>query len=135
MTLATFTLCSCNKNTNGIGTIPPAQDTHLAKYGELDYKELKEKIGNNSVTIIDVNSPESYKLGHIPTAISYYAHQEDLASVLPLDKGAEIVCYCGGPSCTAWLRGADAVSELGYTNVKHFKGGLSGWSQAGGELE
>ena len=28
-----------------------------------------------------------------------------------------------------------AVAALGYTNVKHYTGGLAGWKEAGGKLQ
>jgi len=41
-----------------------------------------------------------------------------------------VVAYCGGPSCNAYTRAANAASKLGYTNVKHLSAGISGWLQA-----
>ena len=45
-------------------------------------------------------------------------------------EAALIVVYCGGVKCSAWKMGCDAVCKLGYTNVKHFPEGLSGWDKA-----
>ena len=47
--------------------------------------------------------------------------------MLPADKNALIVAYCGGPKCGAWKKAAKAAAALGYTNIKHFSGGISGW--------
>jgi len=54
---------------------------------------------------------------------------------LPADKAALVVAYCGGPKCMAYQAGADAAMKLGYTNVKHFPGGISGWKKAGEKCE
>jgi rhodanese-related sulfurtransferase len=40
-----------------------------------------------------------------------------------------IVAYCGGPACTAWKKAAQDACKLGYTNIKHFKEGISGWKK------
>ena len=57
--------------------------------------------------------------------------KEELEKVLPADKGALVVAYCGGPSCNAYKAAAKKAEALGYTNVKH----LSGWKKAGETLE
>ena len=59
---------------------------------------------------------------------------EDLAKSLPADKAALVVAYCGSEKCSAYKAGVDAATKLGYTNVKHFSGGLAGWTKAGEKL-
>jgi len=53
----------------------------------------------------------------------------------PADKNALIVAYCGSPSCGAFARAAEAAVKLGYTNVKFYSGGISGWKKAGEATE
>ena len=57
------------------------------------------------------------------------------AGLLPKDKGALIVAYCGGPKCNAYKAAAKAAEKLGYTNVKQFGAGISGWKKAGEPTE
>lgn len=97
-----------------------------ATYSEVSKSELKQLIANKKVFLIDVNSQESYDKNHIPGAI-HFASQNDFAKVLPKDKGALVVAYCGGVMCTAWKKAAIAACKANYTNVKHFKGGITGW--------
>ncbi|MEM0897672.1 MAG: rhodanese-like domain-containing protein, partial [Verrucomicrobiota bacterium] len=92
-------------------------------------------IDAKEVTVVDVNGTRAYKKGHIPSAIDFQASSEDFAKLLPSDKGALIVAYCGGPKCSAYKKAAEAAADLGYTNVKHFSGGRSGWEGAGEEFE
>lgn len=101
-----------------------------AEFPDISIAELKKAIAEKKVTVIDVNGGESYKNGHIPSAINFAEVQKDLASALPKDKDALIVAYCGGPSCNAYTRAANAATKLGYTNVKHLSAGISGWLQA-----
>ena len=105
------------------------------EYPDISIKELKEAIAAKKVTVIDVNGSESYAKGHIPSAIDFGAKSEALASVLPKDKKALIVAYCGGPTCSAYQKAATAAEKLGYTNVKHLSAGISGWLQAGEATE
>ena len=104
-------------------------------FADITYKELTDAIAAKKVVVVDVNGTESFAKAHIPGAIDFAAAEKDLASKLPKDKDALVVAYCGSPTCNAWKRGAEAVSKLGYTNVKHFKGGISGWKEAGGPIE
>ena len=99
-------------------------------------EDLKAAITAGKVTVIDVNGTKSYKKGHIPGALDFQAlGKEGLAKALPEDKGKMVVVYCGGPKCSAYKKGAIAAQALGYTDVHHFSGGLSGWKQAGEKLE
>ncbi len=110
-----------------------AADEHA--FADISQKDLTAAIAAKSAVIIDVNGSDSYKDGHIPTAVDFEAKQKDLASILPKDKSALIVAYCGSPQCPAWHQAASAVSALGYTNVKHFVGGISGWKESGAPVE
>ena len=101
-----------------------------AEFPDISIAELKKAIAEKKVTVIDVNGGESFKNGHIPTAVNFASVQGDLGAALPKDKDALIVAYCGGPSCNAYTRAANAAAKLGYTNVKHLSAGISGWLQA-----
>ncbi len=100
------------------------------EYADISITELKAAIDEGKVAIIDVNGSKSYERGHIPGAIDFAANGDNLASVLPADKSALVVAYCGGPSCSAYQKGASAAEKLGYTNVKHLSAGISGWLEA-----
>lgn len=106
-----------------------------AEFADISHKDLTGAIEAKTVVVIDVNGSDSYKAGHIPTAIDFEAKEKELAKLLPADKNALIVAYCGSAQCPAWKEAATAVAKLGYTNVKHYTGGLSGWKEAGGKLQ
>ena len=50
-------------------------------------------------------------------------------------KGAEIIVYCGGPTCPQSLQAAQKLTDLGYTNVRAYEGGLQEWKNAGNKIE
>jgi len=83
-----------------------------------------------SAVIIDANSPDSYKAGHVPGALSFASIRNSLASSLPADKNTLIIAYCGNPHCPAYLQAAKAAQKLGYTNIKHMPAGIDGWNEA-----
>jgi rhodanese-related sulfurtransferase len=102
---------------------------------DISLADLKQAIADKSVTLLDCNGSKSYAKGHIPGAIDFEGTKADLAKRLPADKTALVVAYCGGPQCLAYKAGAEAATELGYVNVKHFAGGISGWKDAGEKCE
>lgn len=104
-------------------------------YPEIQMSDLKSAMTAGKVTLIDVNGTDSWKAGHIPGAIDFASNKDHLASVLPKDKNALIVAYCGGPKCQAYQQAAKAAKDLGYKNVKHLVAGISGWKEAGEKVE
>ena len=106
-----------------------------AEYPDISVKDLKKAIADKKVTVIDVNGTESFEKGRIPSAIDFEASSEKLAKLLPEDKNALIVAYCGGPKCMAYKQAAKAAEKLGYKNVKHLSAGISGWKEAGEKTE
>lgn len=102
---------------------------------DINSADLKQAIADKAVVLLDCNGSKSYASGHIPGAIDFDTAKADLAQRLPKDKAALVVAYCGGPKCLAYKAGAEAATKLGYTNVKHFSGGISGWKEAGEKIE
>ncbi len=112
-----------------------ASAVYAGQYPEIKINELKSAIASKNVTVIDVNGTDSWKQGHIPGAIDFASNKDKLASVLPKDKNALVVAYCGGPKCQAYTAAAKAAKDLGYKNVKHLVAGISGWQEAGEKME
>lgn len=108
---------------------------HDSSVSDIDLKALKAAIHNKTVVLLDCNGTASYNKGHLPGAINFDANKNNLAKVLPPQKDRLIVAYCGGPKCMLYKNGAAAVTALGYTNVKHWVGGLKGWVEAKLPLE
>ncbi|MEY2598807.1 MAG: hypothetical protein RLZZ142_1066 [Verrucomicrobiota bacterium] len=99
-------------------------------YPDISIAELKRAIAEKKVVVIDVNGSESFKSGHVPGAVNFSEVKDKLATVLPKEKDGLVVAYCGGPSCNAYTRAADAAAALGYKNIKHLSAGISGWLKA-----
>ena len=119
----------------GLTAMVSFADQATEKYPDITIKELKAAIEKNKVTVIDVNGTDSYRDGHIPGAINFEATQDKLEKVLPKDKDALVVAYCGGPQCMAYQAAAKKAVAMGYTNVRHLSAGISGWKSAGERTE
>ena len=50
-------------------------------------------------------------------------------------KDEEIIVYCGGPTCPQSLQAAQKLTNLGYTNVRAYEGGLEEWKNTGNKIE
>ena len=101
-----------------------------ASFPDISIPEVKTAISDKNAVILDVNGTESFKEGHVPGAIDYVANKNQLTQVLPKDKNALIIAYCGNPHCKAYLSAAEAAKALGYTNIKHMNAGIAGWKEA-----
>jgi rhodanese-related sulfurtransferase len=106
-----------------------------SKYAAISHADLQAAIAQKKVTLLDVNGTESFGEGRIPGAIDFVAHEAKIAALLPKDKDALIVAYCGNEYCPAYLAAANAAAKLGYRNVKHYSPGIDGWKKSGAKIE
>jgi rhodanese-related sulfurtransferase len=119
----------------GLAVFASALRAEQEQYTNISIDELKAAIANKQATILDANGTESYREGHIPGAIDFDANSSKLDQLLPADKSALVVAYCGGPQCMAYKAAAEKAVAMGYTNVKHLTAGISGWKSAGEKIE
>jgi rhodanese-related sulfurtransferase len=110
-------------------------NAYAGEVKDISISDLKADIAAGKVTLLDANGTKSWKEGHIPGAIDFKANEANLASLLPKDKAAPIVAYCGGPKCVAYKAAVKAAEQLGYTNIQHLPAGISGWKKAGEKTE
>ena len=97
-----------------------------AVYVNITAEEAKAIMDNEEgYVILDVRTQEEYDQGHIPGAI-VISHEEiaEKAEEVLTDKDQLILVYCrsGRRSKIA----AEALVELGYTNIREF-GGINDW--------
>ena len=97
-----------------------------AVYVNITAEEAKQIMDSEEgYIILDVRTQEEYDQGHIPGAIVIsYEEIPDKAEEVLTDKNQLILVYCrsGRRSKIA----AEALVELGYTNIKEF-GGIIDW--------
>ena len=115
--LAVMLLTACGQDT---------EKDRGAVYVNITAEEAKQIMDTEEgYRILDVREQDEYDAGHIPGAIliHYTQIQEKANEMLP-DKDQLILVYCrsGRRSKIA----AEALAELGYTNIKEF-GGIIDW--------
>lgn len=82
-----------------------------------------------NVMIIDARPYKvKYTKGHIPGAVSIpHSEFDKKKSLLPENKTALLIYYCGGVKCKLSHKSAAKAVKLGYTNVKVFAKGYPEW--------
>ena len=105
------------------------------QYESVSAEYVKKAIDKKSAAIFDVRPlKRKYAKGHVPGAIGMPTSQFDkMTDLLPADKAAELVFYCGGPKCPLSVKSANKAKALGYTNLKVFQGGYPEWKGKFGE--
>ena len=103
-------------------------------FGRLTVEEVQAKMadakaGKLALFIFDNNGKERFEKGHVPGA-KWVKGDEVNASVLPADKQATLVFYCGNEQCSACHNGASGALALGYKNVYIMPAGIAGWEKA-----
>lgn len=80
--------------------------------------------------LVDVREESEWARGHLPGAIHIGKGviERDIESLIP-EPQSEIILYCGGGYRSALA--ADALQQMGYTNVASMDGGWRGWTEAG----
>ena len=99
-------------------------------FPDISQKDVQAAIHSHKAVLLDCNGSKSYHKGHIPGAIDFQANKDRLAKLLPSNKSEMIITYCGGPACHAYRNGAKEAAALGYLNIRHFSGGISGWESS-----
>lgn len=118
-----------------LGLVSAVRAAATDEFPAISHQDLTAAMATKTVTILDVNGTASFKNGRIPGAIDYASLRGGLAGILPKDRTALVVAYCGNEKCQAYRTAAKAVAALGYTNVKHYAPGIAGWRASGAKVE
>jgi rhodanese-related sulfurtransferase len=92
-------------------------------------KELRRRLREGDITVIDVRPTEEYRASHIPGALSIPVQQ--LKRRLPqIPKGREVVAYCRGPYCVYSVEAVELLRKHGY-KARRADQGLPEWRANG----
>ena len=98
--------------------------------------EFRPAVEHKDDLIIDARSSHYYQVGHVPGAINLsrddFAHDYiRLRPSLEKAKDGPIVVYCSGGDCHDSKMVAQALTSLGFSQVRVFTGGWDAWTAAG----
>lgn len=91
---------------------------------------LHHRMQAEPITVIDVNSPESWTNARVPGALNLDPAGYQVSD-LPQDKATSLVFYCSNPMCRKAPTSARRARKMGYDNVTVMSAGISGWLAAG----
>ncbi len=107
------------------GTVIQANGGH---WTNITPDTLASMMKTKDFTLLNVKTPY---IGEIAGTDLYipYTQVQARASELPVDKAAKVVVYCrsGNESAIA----AQALIDLGYTNIDNLDGGMNAWTSSG----
>lgn len=96
-------------------------------------EELAEKLARGDhFKLVMAISPWAFRAKHIPGSLHFDTPAQMLAG---LGKNDEIVVYCSNLDCHASIAAYKNLIAHGYTNVRHYRGGIIDWEAAGLPLE
>jgi monothiol glutaredoxin len=92
---------------------------------QMSVTELKDKLDDNAVILIDVRGNEERSLALIDAAKPMNSETMQLMESLPKDTALAFVCHVGNRSQVA----AEHFRKQGFTNVSNVVGGIDAWSK------
>jgi len=91
--------------------------------------ELRRRLRDGDVTVVDVRPEEEYRAGHIPGALSIPV-AEMRRRLAEIPKRREVVAYCRGPYCVYSVEAVALLRKHGY-RARRAREGLPDWRASG----
>lgn len=113
----------------------------LAKAGtpSLKAEEALQLWNAREAVFVDARSPAMFVAGHIPGAVNVtldpMAGEDILTQADRLPKDRRLVIYCDNLACPKSKDLAEALKQLGFTNLMVLLDGLEGWQAVSGPLD
>ncbi len=85
---------------------------------------------NRKFIVINALKNDAFADCHIPKSINIPLDQLKQASE-QFDKDAEIIVYCASNECPVSQRAWHLLTNMGFTNVRAYEGGIREWKQKG----
>jgi len=97
---------------------------------EVTVADAAREATDPATLLVDVREESEWAAGHAAGAIHLGKGiiERDIEERVP-DKGARLLCYCGGGYRSALV--ADNLQRMGYGNVVSVAGGWRAWNEAG----
>jgi len=102
---------------------------------EVSVGETRERLSANpNARLIDVREDNEWGAAHAAGSIHLGKGiiERDIETTVP-HKSTELILYCGGGYRSALA--ADALQQMGYTNVYSMAGGWKAWKESGAPVE
>ena len=98
--------------------------------------ELRARIDQGDVVVVEALGPMYFEEGHLPGAINIpHTEVAELAPALLPDREATIVTYCSNTACGNSHAAAAQLEAMGYSDVRTYAEGKQDWREAGLPVE
>ena len=102
----------------------------------IDRDELRVKLEDGMIRLVDAQAPGWYEREHLPGALRAAADDVDgLLRALGAGHNAAIAVYCWNAACTGSAYVAEQLEARGYRNVRRSVGGKQDWTDSGLPIE
>ena len=101
---------------------------------KLSMDEVKTKLGQGGLILLDCRTEKEFKKGHLPGALNVPRGKVEFLiekKVNNYDTPLVVYCKSGGRACLT----SCTLADMGYTNVSSMKDGFSAWTKAGNPVE
>lgn len=93
----------------------------------LTMDEVRQRIKNDSIILVDLRPKEEYEMDHIAGAISMPMEELEVF-IRDIPKNTEIIAYCRGPLCVYSALAAQKLQSEGFTAYR-MEEGLNEWQE------
>ena len=110
-------------------------DDAKSRIREVTVEQTRERLAANpDARLIDVREDNEWEAAHAAGAehLGKGIIERDIETSVT-DKSSELILYCGGGYRSALA--ADALQQMGYTNVWSMAGGWKAWKESGAPVE
>jgi rhodanese-related sulfurtransferase len=105
-------------------------------YQEISFDYAKKLQAEGQIMFVDARPERVFNKSTIPGSVNVPDTKfEEFKHLLPSDKSAGFVAYCGGYACEKSHIVAEKSLALGYKKVLVYAGGLPEWEKMGGTME
>ena len=102
----------------------------------INRNDLHSLLSNPSLVLLEALPEAYYNQGHLPGARLFpVASARAQARTVAPRKDIPIVVYCASETCKNSDEVAKLLDEVGYTDVRVYKGGKADWEAAGLPIE
>lgn len=102
-------------------------------FESISRQELRRRLKDDVVTVLDVRPAEEFAAGHLPTAVNIPL-RELPRRLRDLRKKRDIVAYCRGAYCVLAFEAVALLRKRGFTAVR-LEAGFPEWRAAGLPVE
>jgi rhodanese-related sulfurtransferase len=121
---------------SNVAEVQAAVELYFSGMDDLEpatFEELKRRLDDTNLLVLDVRDEEEYRQGHLPSAL-HIPLRELEKKLGELPKGREIIAYCRGPYCILSFKAVQLLRGHGYVS-RRMQDGFPEWAASGGIVE